>query len=213
MDKLFKRFKSIFKAEGKSLFQLGFKPGVLELHIDAAEARLNIRFPISYRKFIEQFNGHDYEILNWLPDNMSFLELDEVIKVWENEMDFYDEMESESFFNRYSEDGKTRLIFYHPRRIPIADLEGECTLYLDFIPGPEGTEGQVIYNINESDFVVLAKGFKDFLSRYVQLHESGELVLERYQDGYALFSVVKTRTGLSLNGERFIELMNRLPLP
>jgi cell wall assembly regulator SMI1 len=49
-------------------------------------------------------------------------------------------------------------------------------MYLDFIPGPKGQEGQVITLVSECDFAWLGASFRDFLTRYVELCERRELI-------------------------------------
>jgi cell wall assembly regulator SMI1 len=81
-------------------------------------------------------------------------------------------------------------------------------LFLDFDPGPNGRIGQVIFLINECDFVVIAPGFKDFLNTYNELMKSKTLQIRRILHGqesnYRL-----TNQNDFLNGQDFANLFGQ----
>ncbi|MBN2369138.1 MAG: hypothetical protein JXO72_01480, partial [Vicinamibacteria bacterium] len=59
-------------------------------------------------------------------------------------------------------------------------------LWLDFTPGPAGVAGQVIMDITECEFIVLATNFHAFLSRYLELLETGVYFYEAETYGYVI---------------------------
>lgn len=207
IDEIWKRFETYFQARGKTIQQMGFRPGIPGEFIKAAERKLKTRFPDDYRQFLRLCNGHDSNILNWLPDGMMLLELDDVVKIWESDMFFFDEDDMEKFFHKYSTNGKTRMIVYHPQRIPIIELEGEAAIYIDQVPGPTGIEGQVILSIDELEFMVIAESFKGFLARYVTLLEQGKLIFQRMEEDNREFFAIKTANGEYLSTSVFIRMI------
>jgi hypothetical protein len=51
-------------------------------------------------------------------------------------------------------------------------------LLLDLIPGPEGVAGQLVFNINESDVVVLEDGLVAYFDRLKRMLEAKRVRIE-----------------------------------
>ncbi len=159
----------------------GFRKGAAPADLAAAESAMNITFPGDFLQswLIHDGQEHFWEF-GWLPDGMGLLPISEIVKQWKTEYRYYLQYkaESEAFFSDWQEEGKIANAVFHPKRIPFASSEGECSLWLDFAPGPKGTPGQVIFNVTECDFVVLGRSYREFFSRYLQLLETGRRVYD-----------------------------------
>lgn len=182
ISQLWARFQSFFTKQGITVADLGFQPGAKEAEIGHTEYKIGLPFPADFREFLTLCNGQDVTKLKWLPDYMTLLSVKEIEKMWEDELSGLQQncssAEQEKYYNFIATDGKIRGTIFHARRIPIATYEGAvCTLYLDFIPGPKGTPGQLIYNMTECDFIVLTNDIQNLLALYVTLLETGQLHL------------------------------------
>ena len=207
IDEAWKRLESYFNEQGLTLEQAGFYPGVPAEIIPAAEAKLNVRFPADLKESLLLYNGHNYKKLNWLPENMSLLTLDEIVNTWENESFFSDGQDSDLYFQDYSNDGKTLDVLYHPKRLPIAGIDEEGIIYADITPGPHGREGQVILITGDSAVILLADSFQDFLNRYAALLEKGSLSLHREEKKNGVFLSIRTTAGNVLGTNTFVSLI------
>lgn len=206
INDIWKRFGRFFEQRGETLERLGFFPGIRQEIIPAAEAKMKLRFPADYREFLLLCGGHDYERLNWMPDNMSLLTLDDVVKTWENDHFFNDDKNMEEYYNRFDNDGKTRMVFYHPKRIPVAGAEEEGSIYIDMAPGPSGREGQVIEIVENIGLAVLADSFESFLDAYATKLERGELVFNREAGAEGEYYRIRTAGGRILTAGCFVSL-------
>jgi ankyrin repeat protein/cell wall assembly regulator SMI1 len=154
-----------------------FRPNAPEQDIIEAEKKMAVTFPQDFRESLSIHDGQEHTEASWIPgvtQEMRLLPLEEILELWQ---DFPHPMEDDQeLFDEASDDGKTRLIPFHPKRIPIAyDETADAYILLDFIPGPAGIEGQLIYNSEDADFVVLANNFRMFLElteQYYKKHKA-----------------------------------------
>lgn len=152
---------------------VAFRPKTDEKRIDETEKQLGITFPDDFRQSLLIHDGQEYANsgpVDWIPGvsaGMRLLPLEEILELWQ---DFPPPMEDDQdLFDEASDDGKTRLIPFHMKRIPIAYDEPEDTyILMDFIPGPSGMAGQLIYTGEDDDFKVLANNFRWFLEHIEQ---------------------------------------------
>jgi cell wall assembly regulator SMI1 len=175
-----KLFSIISKQTGLS--SLPFNEGCSDAEIKEAEKVLKLSLPEDYRAFLKRSNGQsDPYLLTFPPDQIVFLSIREVTQLW-NELNEY---RDHQFMDETQFDDRVRVVLYHPGRIPIAYNEsGGAHLFLDYIPGPKGKEGQLVFNINEADLVVLEDSFDDLLQSYVHLLETGKLVIKKQPEEY-----------------------------
>ena len=158
----------------------------LPLKILETERLLNLKLPEEYKIFLQYCNGQsDPFTLTFPPDQLTFLSLDDAVQLW-TELNLYP---NDHFFDQLEANGKIRSVLQHPRRIPIAYNEtGGAYLFLDYIPGPRGKEGQLVFNINEVDCVVIEDSFYFLIQNYVRLLESGKVIVKKqpaeYGQGY-----------------------------
>jgi cell wall assembly regulator SMI1 len=149
------------------------------------ERELDVSLPSDYRAFLQRHNGQsDPFMVRFPPDQLAFLPIQDVVTVWRELNEAADAWPPE-----VATEGKVRDVLHHAQRIPIARNEaGGAYLYLDFIPGPAGRKGQLLFNVNETDFVVVEDTFSDLIARYLALLESGEVQFVRqppeYGNGY-----------------------------
>jgi cell wall assembly regulator SMI1 len=79
--------------------------------------------------------------------------------------------------------GPVRTSTFSEARLPIIDLNGDVTWFLDFDPAPGGTEGQVVRIDPESgEFVVCAPDFATFLAMYREDLEAGAIPSDEDED-------------------------------
>jgi cell wall assembly regulator SMI1 len=186
------------------LFPLPFAEGCLAEEITSAEQVLQVELPKDYKLFLELHNGQtNPHTLTFPPDQIAFLPIQKVVDLWTQLIPYREDQ----FFNTFHCANAIRSVFYHPGRIPIAYNEaGQAYLFIDYVPGPSGTEGQLIFNINESDFAVLELSFVDLLRDHLRLLKAGLVVAAKLPltlgDGYSLFS----RKGEYINAEVYQRL-------
>lgn len=123
------------------------------------------------------------------------------IELWKELQSFEDE-DAVEFFNSTDDEGKVRSIIYDKRRFPIAyDQLSTSYLFIDGIPGPNGANGQVIYNPTEASFKVLASSISDLFSLVADNLENGSLMFaplpKEIGTGYHLV----TKDGIKANWE------------
>lgn len=201
------RFEKFLKEQGKTMVGLGFRPGMSEDEVSKVEIHIGVNFPEDYRNFLLITNGQKDKTLDWLPDHMILFGVEEIEKAWDYELSIMPKV-GEYIFNTYQFYDKIRAVIFHRDRIPIAEFEeGSCAIYLDYIPGPKGTNGQLIYNVTESDFIVLANTFNELITNYVAFLESGDLVFTEMPKGQESKFAITTASGKSINGKVWLELL------
>jgi len=153
---------------------VALRPGAEEAEIVRLEQVLELRLPADLRTSLQIHNGEDgRQGIRWLPD-MLLLPIAGILAHWNTQQSYYARWGEDEYADDAQDGGRIRNVIFHPRRIPLAmRLDEEGGLWLDFTPGPEGMPGQVIMDITECDFIVLAPNFRAFLVRYIELLESG----------------------------------------
>jgi cell wall assembly regulator SMI1 len=173
--RLWERLERWFDANlpGKSL---SLRDGASEDAIAAAEARLGVRFPDDYRASLRVHDGQwDEPDVFWLPFAQRLGSLESLVGCWENDRPAYDD--DPQRFEWLDPAGRARQVHFHPRQIPIAgspDWDYD-RLLLDFVPGPNGTPGQVIARC-DIEIVCLCSSFSALLEQTVRGLEAGRIV-------------------------------------
>lgn len=165
---------------GQSLSELGFSKGASEEQIKEVEKIIKRSLPEDFKLFLKEINGQKSDKLYLLPDEALLFSCDEIISEYKEQSDFFED--SIEFYNEFQDLDKIRCTFLSESRIPIAGRDGYF-LFLDFDPVPNGTIGQVIFLINECDFVVLASNFNDFLYKYNDLMKNNILQIKEISNG------------------------------
>jgi cell wall assembly regulator SMI1 len=184
MKKLIEKLFSLISSQTQ-LDHLPFNEGCSASELKQLEDSLKVTLPDDYKTFLRHSNGQADSSLTFPPDQLVFLSTEEVVRLW-NELNQH---QDDQFFDQFEFDQKIRAVLYHPGRIPIAYNEiGGAYLFLDYIPGPNGKSGQVIFNTNEADNVVIEDTFHDLIGTYLQLLEAGKMVVKKqppeYGQGY-----------------------------
>lgn len=176
MRDLWQRLERFFAAREQPL---ALRPGASEAEIARVEAALGQRLPDDLRASLLIHDGEDWQQgIRWLLDGMVWLPVAGILTSWQEQQTYYARWGEDEYVNDYQDEDRIRNVIFHPRRIPIAEQEGVCGLWLDFTPGPSGIVGQVIMDITECDFIVLAPTFRAFLARYLELLETGVYVYD-----------------------------------
>jgi cell wall assembly regulator SMI1 len=116
----------------------------------------------------------DYPPLWFPPGRLGLLSAAAAVQLWRELQEYEDDEENESFFEETGDDGKVRALVYDRRRFPFAYNEGSTQyLFIDHIPGPNGVDGQVIFNPSEATFEAVADSFSAYIERVMTLVEQG----------------------------------------
>ncbi len=143
-----------------------FNPGASEVELRQLEGVLEAKLPHDYRRFLSVANGQAGRWLSFPPDQLVILSAGEVEALWQELI----EIQDDQFFDVYEDDEKVRSVLYHRGRIPIAYNESaNAYLFLDFIPGPKGRHGQIVFNVTEVDCAVIEEDIAALLRRYVEI--------------------------------------------
>ena len=193
MDKTLARLFQLVGAEG-------FNAGLSDTQIDALWAPTALPMPDDYRRMLRIFDGQATgATLTFPPGRVRFFSLERAVAKWQYLKEFEDEP-SDSLVD----EGRVRFVVYHPQRFPIAEYElAGQNLFLDFIPGERGREGQVIFNPDEATFYVVAERLTQLFADYVTLLESGRA---KVTDEDMLRRFV-TASGEPLTFERYMQLV------
>ena len=165
---------------GHSLSDLGFSEGASDEQIDEVEKLIKQTLPDDFKLFLKNINGQLSDKLYFLPDQALLFSCEEIITEYNGQSKYFED--TLEFYNKYQYKDKIRCTVWSESRVPIAGRDGYY-LFLDFDPGPNGRIGQVIFLINECDFVVIAPGFKDFLNTYNELMKTKTLQIQRILHG------------------------------
>jgi cell wall assembly regulator SMI1 len=200
-------FENYFKKQGKTMAKLGFRPGTSEAKIANLEEHLGLQLPTDFHDFLLICNGQKNTTLDWLPDHMVLFGVDEIIRSWDYQLSRMP-LVGELQYNTYQFHDKIRNIIFQHGRIPIAEFEaGTCSIYLDYIAGPKGKDGQLIFNTTECDFIVLTNSFQELIAHYVKLLERGALKFSEAAKGQESKFIITTTSGKSLNGDIWLKLL------
>jgi cell wall assembly regulator SMI1 len=146
MQELWNRLE---RAAGDAGIALRFRPGVSESAIRAAEKTMELAFPDDLRASLLAHDGQEPDVeglgaFAWLPGHEPLASLDAIVQEWRLERDLF----HENYANTPGEEleaGRLYHFLWHPKRIPIAGNPywDQDNTYVDCIPGPEGTYGQL----------------------------------------------------------------------
>ena len=185
------KFISYIVSHGVSTEELGFNPGTTQNKVSVIEKQLGVQLPEDYKKLLYMCNGQQPSkytvIFNWLPTENRLLSIEEVLEEWKDQQKHNDDL----FFNEYNDDDKIRGVFTHKKRIPIADqYSTKSRIYIDYIPGPEGTKCQII-GLEDIQMVVLSKDLTTLLKKYLILIDKGVMKFrksdEKWCHSYQLY--------------------------
>ena len=140
--------------------------------------RLTQSFPDDFRASLAIHDGQDDEPgLPWLPAVDKLGSLESLTRCWIEDRDDAEDEWSEGF-DVFDDAGRVRQCYWDARRIPFGGSTywDYDRLLLDFCPGPNGTEGQVIIRWDGSS-VFLCASFGELMERTADGMKSGRIVL------------------------------------
>lgn len=167
---------------------LGEHAGTMTLHAGASEAAiveleraLGVTLPDDYRAWLQLHDGEADAKgrVEWLPAWGRLLPIAVTLERWRDEQEWA-QTDDDDRFESFEDGDRIRGVVKHAKRIVIAGNrygDGDNT-YLDLIPGPAGTVGQVIVATTECDFEVVGSSFLDFLHRWASAFEAGTLAVQ-----------------------------------
>ncbi len=151
--------------------------------ISELERGIGSELPGDYRAWLSLHDGQDQRAsIEWLPGYGRLLAAEVVLERWRDDQEWVEE--DDEGLESTQDDDRIRNVVRHAKRIPIAGNiwgDGDNT-YLDLVPGPSGTIGQVIVATSECDFEVIGSSFTDFLRRWATAFEDGTLMIDTTQD-------------------------------
>ncbi len=204
MKEQIKKFIDLIQSNGHTLDELGFSTGASETEIETIETETGQTLPDELKQFLSTINGQNNEDFYFLPDQVRLFSCEEIIDEWKQEQEYADD--STEFYDQYQNDDKIRCTIYHKSRVPFAGQEGFGIVCIDNDPGPKGKKGQIIYLIDECDFIVLADSFNELINLYIDRMQKGILKFQNEKEGYPnkyrLKSNAKEMDGLAF-GEIF----------
>jgi cell wall assembly regulator SMI1 len=125
---------------------------------------------------------HDGSFAPLLPHGMTLFPYEATRTTWRSLAVLADEFADEHATT--VGEGTHLACVYHRQWLPIAASD-DTNLFLDFAPGPAGTNGQVLLQINECEYAVVGGSTLDFLSRWLRLLDDGRVRFDA-QYGYAV---------------------------
>lgn len=144
--------------------------------LDRAEAVMGLTLPADYRETLLIADGQDQSAgqpPQWMPGCAALRPIADVLERWSYEA----ELTADDPEPTASEDSRFMWTVVHPRRIPIAGSpywDGDNT-YLDLIPGPTGTAGQVLTFTSEVDMEIVGGSLRSALEKVIRVVEAGGL--------------------------------------
>lgn len=196
-----------FQASGHTFQELGLNEGATSEEIYAIEKTTGYALPESFKLWLSKVNGQDHGTLRFLPDHVTMISCAEIIQQWKAERDY--DADTAEFYDEYQDKDRIRQTILHPSRIPIANQDGAWSIYIDNDPGPEGTVGQLIYIVNECDYIVLAESFDAFLNKYTGAINKGLLKFRASDPTYGGKYEVRDE-GMHMDGEQLATVLNRV---
>lgn len=185
MEETFAQFRALIEGQGFTLEQLGFLPGADASEINELEEVIGRSLPEGLRYWLSQVNGQEEDGLLFLPGCACarLLSCKEIAKAWEFGKQQASRAGAMDYYDRFQDGDRIRGVLHCVDWITVAAEEGIVQMTLDFAPGPSGTAGQVITDVSECDFVVLAESFDAYMEKVVRLMASGALLIG-YSDDY-----------------------------
>ncbi|MBA3461612.1 MAG: SMI1/KNR4 family protein [Deltaproteobacteria bacterium] len=178
MQKLWQRIETWIAANTDG--DLALRPGASEEQIVALETQLGRRLPDDVRESYLVHDGQDMPSVRWFDGERRLHPIDSIAKEWAD--GYRDETEDPE---GPAEDTRAMQVFQHRDRLPLIGVQhwdGD-NVYVDFLPGPDGTSGQLLYRM-DIELSVIAGSWREFLEEYARRLEAGELVYKKGVDMY-----------------------------
>lgn len=176
---------------------LALRPPAAEADIVALETLLGRRLPDDLRESFLVHDGQDMPSVRWFDGEIRLHPIASITKEWK--AGYADETEDPD--GPADDDPRAMNTMQHRDRLPLIGVQhwdGD-NVYCDFLPGPEGREGQILYRM-DIELSVIAGSWREFLEEYARKLEAGELV---YAKGVDLYPEAKGRIDPRDGGDIF----------
>lgn len=158
---------------------------------------------------LSRIDGQNDFTFLFLPDQVVLYSMNDIIEEYLQQQKYMDD-DADEFYNEYQDDERVRSLIFHPSRIPIAWQEGLGYISVDLDPGPNGRIGQLIYNINECDFIVLANSIDDLFTKINECIESKQLHFVKEKEGFPnKYRLRGVDENIEMTGENYLEILNK----
>jgi len=176
-------------------------PATAKQIAEAEKALGGVTLPAEFRESLLVHHGQDESPdVMFLPFGERLSSLKAMAQCWKSDRPSYDKKDEEGRFDWLSDDKSVRQVHMHPKHIAFAGSTywDYSRLLFDFIPGPNGTMGQVIAR-DDVDFELLAPSFSDLLERITSGLEKGtiQVVKGPYKQSVVEYSKPKSKKRMS----------------
>lgn len=181
-------------AERHPAIDLKLRPAATEKVIAAAEKQLDVRLPADFRASLLVHDGQGDEPGVFLfPHSERLGSLKGMVACWKGDRSSYDKRDVEGRFAWLDDGRRVRQVHFHPKHVAFAGSTywDYGRLLFDFVPGPDGGEGQVIAR-SDVDFVFVCSSFGALLERTATGLEDGTIVLQSDPEPYGTTRLVYT---------------------
>jgi len=164
-------------ADHRPKLDLQLRPGAGEDAIAAAEQELGVPFPEDFRASLRVHDGQDDACeVTWLPFAQRLGSIASLVACWRDDRRDYDEALGKERLDWLDDERRVRQVHLHPGHIPFAGSAywDYDRLLLDFVPGPEGSDGQIIAR-NDIHLRFVAPNFAALLARLAAGLENGTI--------------------------------------
>jgi cell wall assembly regulator SMI1 len=198
MQPVWSRLEAIFKQRYPTLFESLNPPATVE-QLDAFEAATQLRLPDDVRESYLLHDGCkgtgelDEDEKPALFCRYRWSSLSESLARWQSfqEVVLHGHFDDTSYFYSEAEDPdgwaacevRPWEVVFPPCWFPIGQLGSdlECGWFIDMLPGPKGSMGQLIYQIMGASSLVVTRSFSNYLHALADSLEKGEI--EHSTDG------------------------------
>ena len=156
---------------------LKLRPPAAPKQIAAAEKALGVTFPADFRASLLVHDGQDDDPgVRLLPFAQRLGSLASLTRCWKDDRGLFDKAEMATRLEWLDATRRVRQVHLHPAHVPIAGSKywDYGRLLLDFLPGPDGSAGQLIAR-DDVDFVYVCAGVGELLARTARGLEDGRI--------------------------------------
>lgn len=160
---------------------LALRPPAQESELVALETAMGRALPADVRESFLIHDGQDMPSVRWFDGERRLHPLASIQEQWA-----FDAGDAEPGIpDVLADNDRARVAFTHGGRLPLIGVSfwDADNVYADFIPGPAGHEGQLVYR-QDVEFFVIAGSWRGFLEEYARKLEAGELVYSKGVDMY-----------------------------
>lgn len=158
---------------------LALRPGAPEAEIVALETQIGRRLPDDLRESFLIHDGQDMPSVRWFDGERRLHPLASIAEQWTFDADNSSDAEGPA------EDPRAMFTLMHRDRLPLIGVRfwDADNVYCDFLPGPDGRDGQLLYKM-DIELRVIAASWRGFLEEYARKLDAGELVYRKGVDMY-----------------------------